>query len=108
METTSRTVAGTPPAAVVRCGTYPIRCQSRNLANGVPNSSRPPRSSGTAPMTVFTVVDLPEPLAPSRATTSPGRTLRSMPRRTGRPPSEATASQRQMTGGAPAGGAAGP
>lgn len=34
--TTSRTVAGTPPPIGSRCGTYPIRFQSRNRAGAVP------------------------------------------------------------------------
>ncbi len=99
-ETTSVTVAGTPPAAVVRWGTYPTRRQSRNRRRGVPNSSTSPEVTGTWPITVRTAVDLPEPLAPSRATTSPRRTVRSMPRSTGREPSSAVTPRRAMTGSA--------
>ncbi|OLT33559.1 hypothetical protein BJF79_34490 [Actinomadura sp. CNU-125] len=35
-DTTSRTVAGTPPPIGSRCGTYPIRFQSRNRAGASP------------------------------------------------------------------------
>ena len=86
--TTSPTVAGTPAAAVVRCGTYPTRCQSLNAGSGVPNSSIRPLFGWLSPTTVLTSVDLPEPLAPSSATVWPPGTSRSTPCRICRPPSE--------------------
>ena len=64
-------------------GTKPIRCQSWKSANGVPKSSTEPGVSGRRPVSARTSVDLPEPLAPISATNSPGRTVRSMPRRIG-------------------------
>ena len=84
--TTSQTEAGTPEVAPARCGTKPIRCQSWKSSSGVPKSRSDPVASGRRPVSARTSVDLPEPLAPISATNSPGRTVRSMPRRTGRPP----------------------
>lgn len=83
--TTSPTVAGTPLPAPRRCGTYPIRAHCRNRRCGVPNSSISPRSSGTSPSTVRIRVDLPDPLAPRIATTSPAATLSDTSRRISRP-----------------------
>jgi hypothetical protein len=45
----------------------------------------PRRCQRGRPVIARTSVDLPEPLAPISATNSPGLTVRSMPRRTGRP-----------------------
>ncbi len=53
---------------------------------GVPNSRTSPRAAGSSPTIVRISVDLPDPLAPSTATTSPVRTARSTPRSTSRPP----------------------
>ena len=67
-------------------------------AAGCRTADSSPPVSGTWPTTARTAVDLPEPLAPSSATTSPRRTVRSTPRSTGREPSEAVAPRRDMTG----------
>ena len=85
--TTSRTEAGTPEVAPVRCGTKPTRCQSREVARAACRRARARRRlSGRSPVSARTSVDLPEPLAPISATNSPCSTRRSMWRRTGRPP----------------------
>ena len=84
--TTSHTEVGTPEAALARCGTKPIRDQASYSANGVPNSRSSPEVSGSRPVMVRTSVVFPEPFAPIRARNSPDTTVRSMPRRTGRPP----------------------
>src|ERR687897_1792896 len=94
---TPPTGAGTPAAAVVRCGTYPIRDQSWNAANGVPNRWTSPAVNGTNPTAARTNVDLPEPLAPSSVTTSPDGTVRSTPCRTTRSPSVTTAPRTSTT-----------
>src|SRR5690606_28052108 len=96
--TTSPTVAGTPPAAPTRCGTNPIRCRCRNRVTGTPNSAARPDRSGISPSAALTSVDLPEPLSPRIATTSPGTTVRLTPCSTGRSPYPATASDRCTTG----------
>ena len=59
---------------------------ARSASSGVPKSSSEPAVSGSSPVSARTSVDLPEPLAPISATNSPGATVRSMPRRIGRPP----------------------
>ena len=78
------TVAGTPPPAPIRCGTYPMRHHCRNRRCGVSKRVTRPALSGTSPSTARTSVDLPEPLAPSTATTSPARPGTRRPRSTGR------------------------
>ena len=85
--TTSRTEAGTPDAApgALRdeADALPVvELRRRGCRRAAARRGR----AGRSPITVRTSVDLPEPLAPSRATTSPAGTVRSMPRRTGRPP----------------------
>ena len=71
--TTSHTDAGTPDAAPVRCGTKPTRCQSSNVVERrAEQPDRARRSAGSSPVSARTRVDLPEPLAPSSATNSPG------------------------------------
>jgi hypothetical protein len=45
-----------------------------------------PDRAGTRPEMVLTRVDLPAPLAPTRVTISPARTVRSMSRITSTPP----------------------
>ena len=71
--TTSQTEAGTPEAAPARCGTKPIRCQSRkSRERGAEQLERARRCSGRRPVSARTSVDLPEPLAPISATNSPG------------------------------------
>ena len=83
-------------------GAGPLRDEADPAASrgtrsrGVPNSRTSPRTTGTSPIIERTSVDLPEPLAPSTASTSPWRTARSMPRRIGRPPSS-TAPSRTCT-----------
>ena len=83
--TISHTEAGTPPAAPERCGTKPMRRQSWNESMGVPNRLSEPEASGWRPVRARTRVDLPDPLAPIRATNWPASTCRSMWRRIGRP-----------------------
>ena len=75
--TTSATVAGTPLPAPSRCGTYPIRrhCRRRPAAAAPrsPEQATPcRRSAAPGPRMARIRVDLPEPLAPRMATTSPG------------------------------------
>ena len=69
----------------------------RKSLSGVPKSATDPEASGSRPVSARTSVDLPEPLAPIRATSSPARTVRSMPRRIGRP-AMATDSRRRVDG----------
>ena len=65
------------------------------VERGAEQLERRRRSAGSSPVSARTSVDLPEPLAPSSATNSPVPTVRSMPRRTGRPPM-ATAPSREL------------
>ncbi|MOA63166.1 hypothetical protein D3C78_1887960 [compost metagenome] len=44
-----------------------------------PSKTMLPWVAGVSPITVFTVVDLPMPLRPSKVTNSPGPISRSMP-----------------------------
>src|SRR5215204_2262660 len=48
------------------------------MTAGPPSHSTVPPSMGCTPAMVFTRVDLPAPLSPTRASTSPARTSRSM------------------------------
>ena len=60
--------------------------------------SRPsPAGAGPARAAARTRVDLPEPLPPIKATASPDRTARSMPRSTGSPPSSTDRSRASST-----------
>ena len=78
-------------SSTVRCGnrlycwnTTPIRARTAStstrgsLMSASPSQMRP-SSIGSSRFMVRSSVDLPEPLAPMRATTSPGATSRSMP-----------------------------
>jgi len=47
----------------------------------LPRTSTWPRSASQMPASVFSSVDLPEPLRPMMPTTSPGQAVKSMPRR---------------------------
>ena len=74
--TSSSTVTGIGPAALCRCGTYPIVDRSATC-RGRPNHSTLPPSTSTSPSMPLTSVDFPEPLGPSTATTSPASISRS-------------------------------
>ncbi len=73
-----------------RWGTYPTRCHWRNRRTGRPKRVTVPALSGTSPRMARIRVDLPEPLAPRSATTSPAVTVSETSRSTGgrrsRPP----------------------
>src|SRR5690606_6108237 len=100
-ETTSSAVAGVPDAAPTRCGTYPTRRHGtcRASRTSTPKSSTVPDVTGVTVRSDFTRVDLPEPLAPRRATNSPSWTSRSMPWRIRALP-RVTRRSRTCTGGA--------
>ena len=67
------TEAGTPEPAPLRWGTKPDALPVAEAgSNGVPNRVSSPWASGRRPVSARTRVDLPEPLAPSRATKSAG------------------------------------
>src|ERR1700721_2979583 len=73
---------------------------------GAPSTLTSPADNGSAPSTVFSSVDLPDPFAPSTATNSPSRTATSTslqivlaPRRTAAPRSS-TAGGDEGTAGA--------
>ena len=96
--TTSHTEAGTPEAAPLRCGTKPIRCQSWNAPSGVPNRlSRPGRERAAARSAPGPAWTCRSRWRPAARRTRPRRTVRSTPRRTGRPPM-ATAPSGSSTG----------
>ena len=99
--TTSRAVAGTPAEAVTRCGTYPMRRQGtlRRSATFAPKSLAVPAAAGTIPSMARTSVDLPEPLAPSRARDWPAGTSSDTPSRMEAPPRTTDRSQTEMGGG---------
>ena len=76
--------------SVVSCVTVAIpnasaRAGSRNLT-GAPSSVIVPASGATWPERMFSSVDFPEPLAPTRLCTSARRTARSAPRSAWTPP----------------------
>jgi hypothetical protein len=59
------------PRRVTRCGAMPISSRPLNMME--------PLRRPTRPIIDFKVVDRPEPLRPSRVTSSPSATRRSMP-----------------------------
>lgn len=62
-----------------------MRAHCRNRRNGLSKRVTEPALIGTSPSTARISVDLPEPLAPRIATTSPAVTVSEMSRSTGRP-----------------------
>src|SRR5829696_7504584 len=53
-------------------------CAGEVMVTGLPSNVTCPSSGGYTPAMVLTRVDLPAPLSPTRATTSPASTLNSM------------------------------
>ena len=74
-------------SALARCGTKPIRCQSRERRRAGCRTARPsPRSAGAARSARGPAWTCRSRWRPSARRTRPASTVRSMPRRTGRPP----------------------
>ena len=84
--TTSHTDAGTPLSALARCGTKPTRDHSSYCAIGVPKSRRSPPLSGQQPDQGPDQRRLARAVGAHQGHELPGSTVRSMPRRIGRPP----------------------
>ena len=62
------------PARASSSGRIPLTCR--------PSTWKHPDVGASCPLATFSVVDLPAPLGPSRASTPPSCTARSMPCRT--------------------------
>lgn len=84
--TTSAAVADTPAAALARWGTYPTRDMVARVAR-FPKIRTVPAVGSSAPTRVRTSVDLPDPLPPITATTSPGAHRNATPCSISVPPS---------------------
>ncbi len=78
-----------------RCGRYPI-C-SPAAPGRCPSTLTLPAAAGSVPSRTLIIVDLPTPFGPSTATNSPGRTVRSTPLQSRRPPMETAASCSERT-----------
>src|SRR6185312_15884622 len=77
-----------------------------SMTTGAPSNSRRPASGWMVPEMIFTRVDLPAPLSPSSATTSPACTVKSTSRRASTAPKLLDRPSMASTGGLPR--AAGP